>query len=52
MLQDKKRELVEKALEARKNSYAPYSDFRVGAALLAKDGRIYTGAMSKMLRMG
>ena len=43
MLQDKKRELVEKALEARKNSYAPYSDFRVGAALLAKNGRIYTG---------
>lgn len=43
MLKDKKMELVEKALEARRFSYAPYSDFRVGAALLAKDGRIFTG---------
>lgn len=43
MRKDKKMELVEKALEARRFSYAPYSDFRVGAALLAKDGRIFTG---------
>ena len=35
--------LVEKALEARRFSYVPYSGFRVGAALLAKDGRIITG---------
>ena len=43
MQQDKKKQLIKLALEARKFSYAPYSDFRVGAALLAKDGRIYTG---------
>jgi cytidine deaminase len=36
-------ELVRKAVEARKLAYAPYSHFRVGAALLAKDGRIFTG---------
>ncbi len=35
--------LIEYALSARKNSYAPYSRFRVGAALLASDGRIFTG---------
>ena len=37
------RELIEKALEARKKAYAPYSKFKVGAALLTKDGKIYTG---------
>lgn len=36
--------LVEKALEARKKSYSPYSGFAVGAALLTDDGEIFTGA--------
>ena len=31
------------AIEARKNSYAPYSNFHVGAALLGKSGKVYTG---------
>lgn len=35
--------LVEEALKARKFSYSPYSRFQVGAALLAKDGQIFTG---------
>ena len=35
--------LIEKAFEARKNSYAPYSKYYVGAALLAGDSDIYTG---------
>lgn len=35
--------LIAKAMEARKKSYAPYSCFAVGAALLAKSGHIYTG---------
>jgi cytidine deaminase len=36
-------ELVKLALEARENSYSPYSHFRVGAALLSADGRVFTG---------
>lgn len=36
-------DLISKAYEARKNSYAPYSDYQVGAALLCEDGNIYTG---------
>ena len=36
-------ELIEKAKEARKLSYSPYSHFAVGAALLCKDGRVFIG---------
>ena len=36
-------ELIKKALEAQKNSYSPYSHFRVGAALLTKAGKVYLG---------
>ena len=35
--------LVSKALQARKNAYVPYSKFKVGAAVLTEDGKIYTG---------
>ncbi|MBR6532058.1 MAG: cytidine deaminase [Clostridia bacterium] len=38
-----KNELVKFALEVRENSYSPYSSFRVGAALLTKNGRVYKG---------
>ena len=37
------RELIKLAIEARKMSYSPYSNFRVGAALVGKSGKIYTG---------
>ena len=36
-------ELLRLAAEARDHSYSPYSHYRVGAALLTKDGRIYQG---------
>ncbi len=36
--------LIERAKEARKLSYSPYSHFPVGAALLTKDGKVYLGA--------
>ena len=35
--------LMRTAIQAREFSYSPYSNFRVGAALLCKDGRVYTG---------
>ena len=36
--------LVDAAAAARSRAYAPYSKFRVGAAVLAGDGAIFTGA--------
>ena len=37
------KELYRIAREARENAYAPYSRFRVGAALLTRTGRVFTG---------
>lgn len=37
------RELMLNAVEARNNAYAPYSEFKVGAALMTKSGKIYKG---------
>ena len=37
-------ELINLALKAQKNAYAPYSNFHVGAALLSDDGEVFTGA--------
>lgn len=37
------KELLAAALAARKNAYAPYSKFAVGAAVRTADGKIFTG---------
>ena len=38
-----KKALIEQAIAARENAYTPYSHFKVGAALLGRSGRVYTG---------
>ncbi len=43
-LTEAERELVNRAKEATKNSYAPYSKFHVGAAVRLADGSIVTGS--------
>ena len=37
------KELIEKAKKAAENAYVPYSGYTVGAALLTKNGKVYTG---------
>lgn len=42
-LSDEQANLVKRAIESAKQAYAPYSDFRVGAALILANGEIVTG---------
>ena len=37
------RKLMAQAEEAKRNSYSPYSGFRVGAALVTSEGKVFTG---------
>ncbi|RHW38570.1 cytidine deaminase [Lysinibacillus yapensis] len=37
------KELIEQSKTARENAYVPYSKFKVGAALLTEDGKVYQG---------
>lgn len=46
------KELVFEALEAMNNSYSPYSQFKVGAALLTKGGKIYKGCNIENVAFG
>lgn len=41
---DKYQEIIDLAFKARENAYAPYSNFKVGACILCKDGTTFLGA--------
>ncbi|KAL7752223.1 hypothetical protein RI367_002268 [Sorochytrium milnesiophthora] len=40
---DQRQQLIKLAIDSKAHSFSPYSKFRVGAALLASSGKIYTG---------
>lgn len=44
--------LLKRAMEAREHAYAPYSKFKVGAALLGEDGEIYIGCNVENVSFG
>ena len=46
------KELILKAQEAMNNSYSPYSQFKVGAALLTESGRVYAGCNIENVAFG
>ena len=46
------KELVLKAIDAMKNSYSPYSNFKVGASLLTESGKVYTGCNIENVAFG
>ena len=46
---DKLKELVEKAVEARVKAYKPYSDYPVGAAVLCNSGKIYSAPNTEVV---
>ena len=41
--EEKVKELVAASLKAKERSYSPYSNYRVGCALLTTDGTVFTG---------
>ena len=46
------KELFRMAVKASENAYVPFSNFHVGAALLAKDGQIFTGCNIENAALG
>ena len=47
-----KDKLINEALEAQKNAYAPYSKFKVGAAILTETGNVYKGCNVENASLG
>ncbi len=49
---DKYEALLKEAAKASENAYAPYSDFKVGAALLSNTGKVFTGCNVENVSFG
>lgn len=47
-----KDKLINEAMEAQKNAYAPYSKFKVGAAILTETGNVYKGCNVENASLG
>lgn len=45
-------ELIKMAAAAKENAYVPYSNFKVGAAILTQDGKVYTGCNIENASLG
>jgi cytidine deaminase len=45
-------ELIKRSIVVRQNSYSPYSQYKVGAAVLTKKGNIYTGCNFENVSFG
>jgi cytidine deaminase len=43
LTKEEEQKLIQEAMQIRKNAYAPYSNYQVGAALMTEDGKIFTG---------
>ena len=52
MIKTQEKILIKHALNCREKAFVPFSDFRVGAALLCKGGKIYTGCNIENFSLG
>lgn len=52
IMQNTEQQLFKKAIEAASRAYAPYSKFRVGAALVALDGTVFCGCNVEIISYG
>ena len=52
MTKEQKAKLIEKAKRVRKHAYTPYSNFKVGAAVLCKNGRMFSGCNVENISLG
>jgi cytidine deaminase len=49
---EESKSLIEKAIKARENAYVPYSNFKVGAAVLTVEGEVFTGCNVEIASFG
>lgn len=52
VLNEKRNNLIKEAISAQNRAYSPYSKFKVGAAIITKQGKIFTGCNVENLSYG